>query len=466
MRQCPQCGRRYEADELFCARDGAELTRVLDPGDLVGQMVDRRYRLGEVIGAGTSSVVYRARHEALGRDVALKFLLHEGVSDNPRLVDRFLREIRAIAAIDHPSIVELHDGGFDPDLGYFAAMRLLRGRDLEARLRDGEPLSSLELYAVLIPTLHALEAAHAARVLHRDLKPANIFLAEAPEAPQGYVVRLLDFGVAKVLAGAGPSLDERNLTRQHHIVGTPHVMAPEQVRGGDVDARADLYSLGSVAFRMVTGAYPFHAKNVRDVLFRRLAEAAPRAKWHPDAAWIPDALDDLLAALLQRDPDERPSSTREVRERLEAMRPLVEAAWIERRLGGPPPVAPEPPRWGPIVLGVDDEPAMREVLAIVGADAGVRLETAADGHAALEWIQEHGNPDAVILDVLMPRVDGLEVLGELRQLGYDGPVFLFTTLDSERLRELAQAARNVELIHKARDLTRLTERLRALHPAA
>ncbi len=466
MRQCPQCGRRYEADELFCARDGAELTRVLDPGELVGQMVDRRYRLEEQIGAGSSSVVFRARHEALGRDVALKLLLHEGIGDNPHLVDRFLREIRAIAAIDHPSIVELHDGGFDPDLGYFAAMRLLRGRDLEARLRDGEPLSSLELYAVLIPTLHALEAAHAAGVLHRDLKPANIFLAETAEAPQGYVVRLLDFGVAKVLAGASPSLEPRNLTRQHHIVGTPHVMAPEQVRGGDVDVRADLYSLGSVAFRMVTGVYPFHAKNVRDVLFRRLAEPAPRAKWHPEAAWIPDALDELLASLLRRDPDERPPSARAVRERLEAMRPLVEAAWIERRLGGPPPVAPEPPPWGPLVLAVDDEPAMREVLTILGADAGVRVETAADGRAALAWVEEHGAPDAIVLDVLMPRVDGLEVLGELRQLGYDGPVFLFTTLDSERLRDLARAARNVELIHKARDLGRLVEGLRTLHPAA
>jgi len=248
-------------------------------------------------------MVYRAEHTLLGSPAAVKVLLPQYTVD-PAVVERFFTEAKATSAIRHVGIVEVFDFGMLAGGQAYIAMELLRGESLGEHLdRRGKLLPAM---AVNIATqmLGALDAAHVIGVIHRDLKPDNVFLVPDPGAPGGVRIKILDFGIAKLVTDA---LGSRNKTRAGTILGTPAYMAPEQCRGGgEIDHRADLYAVGCILFEMLTGRQPFVAQGGGEVMAMHIYEPPPRLRGA--APELPAELDNLLAKFLAKTVGDRPPS--------------------------------------------------------------------------------------------------------------------------------------------------------------
>lgn len=267
------------------------------PDPLIGKVVSGRYRIVDVLGEGGIAVVYRAEHLGLGRMVALK-VLHPMYGEHEELRARFEREAQALAALSHPHIVNLLDYGVEEDMPYLV-MELLEGRTLRDLLDEHGTLPPERAFAVLRQVLRGLSFAHGQGLVHRDLKPGNVFLQALPDTADH--VKILDFGFAKFVAGEqrdeGPAL-----TRAGKVFGTPAYMSPEQVTGGGIDGRADLYAVGVLLYEMLAGRKPFEGEVPEMIRAKvlgtpmRLAEARPEIQIHP-------ALDRLLEQALARKDD-------------------------------------------------------------------------------------------------------------------------------------------------------------------
>ena len=249
-----------------------------------------RYALLEELGAGGMAVVYRARDEVLGREVAVKVLSPQFAAD-PGFLARFEREARHVAALSHPNIVTVFDSGIDRNTP-FIVMELVAGRTLRQVLDQVGPLPAREAVTIAIAVCAALEAAHAAGLVHRDIKPANIVLS-------GGEVKVVDFGIARA--------DEPGArTRTQAVLGTAAYLSPEQASGGQVGPRADLYALGCVLFEMLTGAPPFTADTALGVAYRQVHDdPGPPSARRPGLA---AQLDWVTTRLLAKDPADRPPS--------------------------------------------------------------------------------------------------------------------------------------------------------------
>jgi serine/threonine-protein kinase len=245
------------------------------------------YRIVEPLGRGGTSVVYRAEHVRLGRQAALK-LLTAG-ADEPDFRERFLRESRLAASLDHPSIVPVYDAGEEDGLLYIA-MACVEGTDLKTLLvREGR-LPLRRALRIVAQIASALDAAHARGLVHRDVKPANILVGPGDRA------YLSDFGVVKELAGAGT-------TRTGGFVGTIEYSAPEQIEGREVDARSDVYALACVLYECLVGTPPFHRSSEVAVLNAHLHAPPPKlSKAAPD---LPPGLEQVLAKALSKSPLDR-----------------------------------------------------------------------------------------------------------------------------------------------------------------
>ncbi len=265
------------------------------------------YRVLRVLGRGGMGVVFEAEDGQLQRRVALKAMLPH-VAEEPTNRERFLREARAAAALDHENVVPVFQVGEDRGVP-FLAMPLLQGETLADRLKREAPLTAGEVLRVGREAALGLAAAHAAGIVHRDVKPGNLWLEGPPGGPVRRV-RVLDFGLARRPAG-------ESITQSGALVGTPAYMAPEQARGKAVDARADLFSLGCVLYHMATGEPPFGNRDLYAVLgslFHDTPEPAERKN-----AALPPALCGLVAELLSKDPAGRPTSAAGVAGRLQAI---------------------------------------------------------------------------------------------------------------------------------------------------
>jgi len=265
-------------------------TGVLPVSIDVGVTVDGKYRIDALIGRGGMGAVYRARDVRLDRDVAVKVVRGDLVS-SAEARERFKREAQLAARLQHPSIVTVFDYGTLPDGAAYLVMEYVRGEDLRARITRGT-LDWKDAVRLLAAVADGVDAAHREQILHRDLKPENVLLPESGGPP-----KVLDFGVAKLMASATAG---GTLTAGGTIVGTPAYMAPEQLRGGPVDARADIYSLAVMAFEMVTGRLPYGAGSFVDVAVRQ-KEDPPL-----DDAGMPDRLTGVLRRALSFDPTRRP----------------------------------------------------------------------------------------------------------------------------------------------------------------
>ncbi len=282
-----------------------------EPGTIVGS-----YRLLEVLGEGGMGRVYLAEHTKIGRKVALKMLRSE-YSSNQGAVRRFFSEARLVNQINHEHIVEITDFVENPGGDNYIIMEHLRGVDLhDLRASEGViPLSrSLDIALQVCSTLAAV---HEAGVVHRDLKPDNVFLVE--RSGRKDFVKLLDFGVAKLGTSTRTPADLER-TGAGAILGTPEYMSPEQISGKEVDLKTDIYAFGIVLFELVTGRKPFEAADFGELVIKHVTVPAPRPsriKGVPHL--IPPELDDLILQCLEKDPEERPASMREVEERIQAI---------------------------------------------------------------------------------------------------------------------------------------------------
>jgi serine/threonine-protein kinase len=251
----------------------------LTPGGELGA-----YHLEHELGRGGMGVVFRARHAHLHRTVALK-VLSPHLSDDPAFRDRFVRESRTAAALRHPHIVPVFDAGEVRGMLYLA-MQLVEGTDLAVRLAEG-PMQPRDALAILRQVASALDAAHEADLVHRDVKPANILI----EGDHAY---LSDFGLTK------RSSAQTALTAAGQVVGTTDYLAPEQIEGRGVDARADVYALGCVLYHCLAGTPPFAGESDAQVLFAHVHKPPPPlAAARPD---LPRALSETVARALAKDP--------------------------------------------------------------------------------------------------------------------------------------------------------------------
>lgn len=242
--------------------------RAHDPNDpFIGRELNS-YRLVKRIGQGGMGNVYLGQHTLIGRKAAVKILKTELCQDQ-EVVERFYQEARSVGTIKHENIIDVYDFGRTEEGQVFFMMELLEGSTLSDRLRKG-PLSFAEAQPLLLQAAEALGAAHQKGITHRDIKPDNLFLVERAGSPPK--VKVLDFGLAK-LAGTG-SVKER-LTQAGTILGTPHYMSPEQIDGGQIDPRADIYSFGAVMYEIFAGRPPFEGETVGALLKGHLFMPVP-----------------------------------------------------------------------------------------------------------------------------------------------------------------------------------------------
>ena len=300
MMECPRCGRCEESKVSLCPADGAAMR----PVPSVPRTVDNKYRIEQLLGRGGMGAVYRARDMRLDRLVALKVVRAELLGD-PEARRRFRREAQIVARLQHPSIVAVFDYGTFADGGAYLVMELVRGEDLRHVLQREGRLEVAEAMKILTAVCGAIGAAHREGILHRDLKPENILLPNG-----GGPAKVLDFGVAKLVVDERhdepPAEAHTALTAAGMIVGTPAYMAPEQFHAMPADARTDVFSLGVVAYEMLSGALPFGRGTLAEVV---LAQSRGVPGMPPGL--VQPAAERVIRTALDADPDRRPGSPQE-----------------------------------------------------------------------------------------------------------------------------------------------------------
>ncbi len=362
----------------------------------VGQVLDGRYRLVQPIGAGGMGEVWEVAREGLATPLAVKVLKDTGADEVK--VERFLREAKAVAMLDHTNIVTITDFGHtDQGLPFFV-MEQLRGRTLDEVVRDDGPMEWARARHLLLQIADALVCAHDEGIIHRDLKPSNVFVTEV----QGKeVCKIIDFGIAKFSA---VHEDFRTLTQTGIVQGTPAYMSPEQARGERVDHRTDQYSLGILAYQVISGHAPFRSKNVRDTMYKQVFT-------HPDPLRshgldIPESVEAVVFRLLRKKPELRFADMGETRAALIAMGEGSEPTDVPAEnlpsmstqgTVSPPPTleeasvavtTPAPPRtrlvWLPLALGVG--------IGVAGVGIAVFNRGAADAPATAPGTDRPSKP--------------------------------------------------------------------------
>lgn len=271
------------------------------PDPLIGRVINDRFRITALIARGGMGKVYRAEQTLLGREIALKILTpnYSGESD-PEFHKRFFLEASTCSKLKHPNTVTIFDYGRTDDDIYYIAMELLEGRTLHRALREDGPFSSERAMHIARQICRSLREAHGLNVIHRDLKPANIFLVR--HGDESDFVKVLDFGLVKELD------DGEDLTQTGLFMGSPKYMSPEQIRGEDVDGRADVYALGVILYEMLSGAVPFDGPRSMDILLAHV-QAPPPPLRAPEA---PLAVIEIVMKALAKRPEQRFASMDEL----------------------------------------------------------------------------------------------------------------------------------------------------------
>ena len=293
---CVACRQEFDRGALFCPNCGTAKARDIAGDPLISARIGERFNIVERLGHGASGTVYRAQHVTLPRSVAVKVLHHELCGDQFAM-ERFRREATTVGNIDNDHIVEIYDFGTTEDHRLYLIMELLQGETLD-KVLERTPQLAISLVVDILQQLgEALMDAHALGYIHRDLRPHNIFLARRRGKPN--FVKLLDFGLSKLVEAHG----EAASTSLGMTFGEPRYMSPEQARGEPVDRRADIYSLGCIAYEMVAGEPPFQSERVFDILTDQVNAIPIEPKVHRPI--VPAWLNRAIMKMLAKSPEER-----------------------------------------------------------------------------------------------------------------------------------------------------------------
>jgi eukaryotic-like serine/threonine-protein kinase len=275
-----------------------------------GLIIAGKYRLEEEIGRGSMGTVYRAVHVTLGQRVAIKLISGEHLKSTEAR-KRFSVEAKAAAKLRSRHVVQVYDDGETSEGNPYIVLEYLDGETLEQRLERDHDVPLADATRIVSHVGRALARAHAQGIVHRDLKPANIFLVKSDDDETGWIAKVLDFGIAKLVQG------EQGTTQAGTVLGTPLFMSPEQVRGASsVDHRADLYSLGMCLFHMLTGEYAYYSPNYSDILVGICTQPLPHLR--EKSPWIPETVEQWFQRACAREPLERFQSADEMTEALQA----------------------------------------------------------------------------------------------------------------------------------------------------
>jgi serine/threonine-protein kinase len=312
--------------------------------ELIGKTLGGRFKLTAFLGEGAMASVYRGEQDGEPRDVAVK-IMHPFLLRDATFAKRFAREAKAAARIEHKNSVRMLAHGADGELLYLA-MELLRGQDLFDLLHRERRFTEARAARVVMQMCGALAAAHAHGIVHRDLKPENVMIVDDPERPGTELVKVLDFGIAKILERPIRAEDEppksgpvssqppsSALTMVGALVGTPEYMSPEQSMGQPVDARSDVYACGILLFQLVTGKQPFSGASPIDVMMMHTQKAPPA----PSSVLpgIAPALEKVILKALSKDPAERQQTADELCAELGAILPDLAGYAPEAAASGP-----------------------------------------------------------------------------------------------------------------------------------
>mgnify|MGYP003288201597 CR=1 FL=1 len=329
---CTACELFLDKEAMFCSDCGSPLSlpgssgthpyyeshyysalptiRLVNPDPLIGHVIDGKYELTAKLGEGGMSVVYQARRVHIGDVVAVKILTGKFVKDDAAIA-RFRREARAAAMLRHPNVITIHDFGetHDEHAPAFIVMEFVKGTPLRELLNSEDHFSVERGVRLMRGICAGVGAAHRQGVVHRDLKPDNILVVAPEDDFELESVRVVDFGLAKLLADAGA-------VTTGSVVGTPYYMSPEQCLGEPLDARSDVYSLGAMFYEMLSGKKPFKAETVSGVINRHLTEPPP--PFSP-ALEIPRRVSIGIMHALAKDPDARPQSATELARQMQIL---------------------------------------------------------------------------------------------------------------------------------------------------
>ncbi|MBI4853933.1 MAG: serine/threonine protein kinase [Acidobacteria bacterium] len=326
MKECPKCKQKFELGVVFCPSDGERLVNVegvIKEDPLIGEVIDNKYLVESKVAKGGTASVYRAKHIQLDLSVALK-VMHPHLATDKTSIERFRREAFAAMHIRHPNAIAILDFSICSDGMVYVVTEFLSGLSLREKIMQNHIFSLAEANEIMQQACAAVAVAHKRGIIHRDLKPDNIFLHK----DQGQeVVKVLDFGIAK-LGSEQPINDfSGRLTRHGYVLGTPQYMAPEQCQDKEVDPRTDVYALGVVLYEMLTGKVPFNAKTYSAIVYQKVKEVPPpmyeiRSDVHP-------LVDGVVRRALAKKQEDRPESVTAFARELElAVRAVTEDEFL------------------------------------------------------------------------------------------------------------------------------------------
>jgi serine/threonine-protein kinase len=296
---CPTCHGRYPLDFKVCPRDATELQDASDDqDDLIGITVGDTFQIVRAIGEGGMARVYEARHTRLPNKRFAVKVLHPAYAQQSTIVARFQREAEAASGIAHPNVVDVFDVSRTPEGLPYLVSEFLEGKDFASLLDEVGKVDAAAAVRVVRQVCRALSAAHARGIVHRDVKPENVFLVGDLSAP---IVKVIDFGISKVDNAGGATLTQTGM-----IMGTPAYMPPEQARGGKIDHRADIYGVGAMLYRALTGRLPVDSDDPGEALSLVLTQEPRRPRSIEPS--IPEALELVIQKAMAKDPDDRHES--------------------------------------------------------------------------------------------------------------------------------------------------------------
>jgi serine/threonine protein kinase len=330
IKKCPACNEEYQDTNLVvCPKDR---TMLLTPqkDELIGQILNDRYKVVEEVGRGGMSAVYKGIHELMDRTVAIKVLLPQLVSDTIS-IKRFQQEAQAASHLQHPNVITVYDYGFVASGQPYLVMDFLEGESLADIIRHEKQTTTKRMIPIFTQACEALEHAHQKGVIHRDLKSSNIMLIDF-EGKKDFV-KVVDFGIAKLMPSSGKQ--SQNLTQTGEVFGSPIYMSPEQCMAQSLDARSDIYSMGAMMYEALTGLPPLMGNSIIDTMQMHMSTPPkPFREIRPDLE-IPEALERVVLKALAKKPEQRYQSMKELGDALEGVSKLID----KEKLFGPGPAA-------------------------------------------------------------------------------------------------------------------------------